>query len=270
LRYCTENFIENSYFEGTSTGPTAGHIIADIGSRYTHIKNNRINQGAGGHAIELFYLSEVVGNSITNPSGYAMSHGIYVLSQKNIISSNYVMGFTSTGIFVGDSYQVIAGNISESNSIYGIDSWGAYNTIIGNTLLNNGWNGISVGGTDNLVVDNRLVNSGTPSIHIDAASLRSAIKDNFGYNPQGYLANPYSADAGYLDDASKTQAYPSSNVNYTVAHSPKLVTIYGGTVTSISIDGTATGLKSGAFYLNPGQVLKVVWTGQPSSVVYRC
>jgi hypothetical protein len=30
----------------------------------------------------------------------------------------------------------------------------------------------------------------------------------------------------------------------------------------------STGLTSGAFYLKPGQVLNVVWTSQPSSVVY--
>lgn len=89
-----------------------------------------------------------------------------------------------------------------------------------------------------------------------------------GYNPVGPIATPYPAAAGNIDDVASAQAHPSNNTNYTVVSSPKFITIYGGVVTSISIDGTVTGLTEGSFYLRPKQVFNVVWTGQPSSVVY--
>jgi hypothetical protein len=93
-------------------------------------------------------------------------------------------------------------------------------------------------------------------------------KDNIGYNPKGNVATPYPVAAGYIRDTAAAQAFPTSATNYTISESPKLITIYGGTVTSISIDGVVCGLTSGAFRLEPRQVLNVVWTGQPSSVVY--
>lgn len=102
----------------------------------------------------------------------------------------------------------------------------------------------------------------------EAATGRVEKHCNGGYNPRGPIATPYPVAAGNIDDVAAAQAFPSSNTNYTVVGSPKLITIYGGTVTSISIDGTATGLTSGAFYLRPKQILNVVWTGQPSSIVY--
>jgi len=91
---------------------------------------------------------------------------------------------------------------------------------------------------------------------------------NGGYNPVGNVATPYPVAAGNLDDVAAAQAFPTSNVNYTVVGSPKLITIYGGTVTNIQVDGVVTGLTSGAFRLEPKQILKVVWTVQPSSLVY--
>ena len=110
--------------------------------------------------------------------------------------------------------------------------------------------------------------SGYTSVAINNHSPNTWIEGNQGYNPVGAIANPYSVGAGPLDDTAKVQAFPSSNTNYTVAASPKFIIIYGGTVTSISIDGVITGLTSGSFYLTPKQVLNVVWTVQPSSVVY--
>ena len=97
---------------------------------------------------------------------------------------------------------------------------------------------------------------------------QSRVSHIVGYNPVGNIANPYSVGAGYLLDVAGAQAFPTTHTNYTVGHSEKLVTIYGGTVTQILVDGVATGLTSGAFQLKVGQVLHVDWTGQPSSQVY--
>ena len=111
---------------------------------------------------------------------------------------------------------------------------------------------------------NKIVNAG--------AVLLIRIEDNPDYNPRGNVANPYTVAAGYLRDVAAAQAFPSSGVNYTVTESPKEITIYGGTITSVSIDGVATGQAGAATFaaysLRPGQILNVVWAVQPSSVVY--
>ena len=118
----------------------------------------------------------------------------------------------------------------------------------------------------NLICENTFRDGGGTVLTLLNNTTR--VFNNRGYNPKGVVANAYTVAAGNIQDNAGAQAFPTSNTNYTITHSPKFITIYGGTVTSISIDGTATGLTSGGFYLSPGQVLNVVWTGQPSSVVY--
>jgi len=120
-------------------------------------------------------------------------------------------------------------------------------------------------GDCNTFRDNDLRNNLTGSLSVVGGA--TVVKNNRGYSPLGVVVNPYRVAAGPLLDVAAVQAFPTSAVNYTVGHSPKLVTIYGGTVTSISVDGTVTGLTSGAFRLEAGQVFNVVWTVQPSSLV---
>lgn len=45
---------------------------------------------------------------------------------------------------------------------------------------------------------------------------------------------------------------------------PAVVYISGGTVSAIALSGTTTGLTSGTFYLNPGQVITITYTGTPT------
>ena len=47
---------------------------------------------------------------------------------------------------------------------------------------------------------------------------------------------------------------------------PVTVYVTGGTVTAIAVNGTATGLTSGAFRLGPGQTIKFTYTGTPAWV----
>lgn len=127
---------------------------------------------------------------------------------------------------------------------------------------------------DVIVAENILEDWGTIFIWIHASAVNIRIWNNIGYNPVGNVATPYSVGAGNLRDTAGAQAFPTSATNYTVVESPKLITIYGGTITSVSIGGVATGQAGAATFaayrLEPGQILNVVWTVQPSSVVYAC
>jgi len=192
----------------------------------------------------------------------AYNHGIYILD--------------STEIEIHDS---IIRNVSKhtNNTYAGIQINNSTYVKVHDNIIDGGPNGgenrmdygIEETGTSdyNDFYDNCILNAQTaPSIL--AIGVNTHIQSNRGYNPRGNIANPYPVAAGSLTDAAAAQAFPTNNTNYTIAHSPKLITIYGGTVTSILVDGVATGLTSGSFRLEPGQVLHVDWTGQPSSQVY--
>jgi len=118
----------------------------------------------------------------------------------------------------------------------------------------------------NIYDDNQILSYRIGAILLTGVHSRD--ESNRGYNPLGRIANPYPVAAGYIIDRAAAQAFPTTHVTYTIAHSPKLITIYGGTVTQILIDGVVCGLTSGSFQLNPGQTIHVDWTVQPSSEVY--
>jgi hypothetical protein len=100
-----------------------------------------------------------------------------------------------------------------------------------------------------------------------AQGIKTRIFSNRGYNPFGLITNPYTSNTGYINDSAANQAFPATTVVYTVSHSPKLITIYGGTVSEIKVDGVVTGLTTGAFSLQPGQTFKVTHSSNPSSAV---
>lgn len=184
-------------------------------------------------------------------------------SQKCIVSNNYIY---AAGRQTNNTYDAIL--LDDYNATHSIS-----NIITGNQIWSDQANlpryGINEATADqnyNIIKNNIVANAATTRIRPLGPNTR--LEDNDGYNPVGNIATPYPAGAGYLLDVAAAQAFPTSNTNYTVGQSPKFITIYGGTVTSISIDGVATGLTSGGFYLKVGQILNVVWTGQPSSQVY--
>lgn len=95
------------------------------------------------------------------------------------------------------------------------------------------------------------------------------IEDNEGYNDQlTAITNPFRAATGDLDNLAQAQAFPASTAVYTAKVSPKIVTITGGTVTVIKIDGiTLTGVIDGTFYLRIGQSIAVTHSVNPTATV---
>ena len=100
------------------------------------------------------------------------------------------------------------------------------------------------------------------------------IKDCDGYNPVGIITNPWTGagTSGGLYNVSATstpQAFPKSASVYTVRQTAKHISIFGGVVSQIQINGqTITGATSFDGVLAPGETIKVTHTSNPSGVVY--
>lgn len=252
----------------------------------------RVDNADGYHSYENIFVGCGSENNV---------NGFYILKtdgtahcRQHVISGCTTDDNDSNGMKVegGDGHSV-TGNTNYRNTFNGISVGTDDVTVTGNTCIDNGSVGILLNdATDVVVVGNRcysllqqdtgISEIGTSDYNVIAHNnvrgnetnsilplgTHTWVEGNLGYNPVGPVANPYTAGAGALIDSAEVQAHPATNTNYTIGQSPKFITIYDGVVTSISIDGTVTGLTSGSFYLSPGQVFNVVWTGQPSSVVY--
>lgn len=292
------NKIQNVLFDGNALAVEGIHCI-NVETRIIRNAILRCNYGiTTSNAANATYI---LNNFIEDNSLV----GLYLLSDTNWILNNQFRGNNNVGggdiIAHGVDYHIahnfswlsrrffasdgdISGLKSHDNHIYNaltdvynftqhlINSDIHDDTVDGNGVTPNFL--ITAGGktvTGVKVHDCNIANL-TGAVFVEGATGKVEKHSNFGYNPVGNVATPYSVVAGNLDDVAAAQAFPTSATNYTVVGSPKLISIYGGTITSVSIDGVATG-QSGAgsfcaYRLEPGQVLNVVWTGQPSSVIY--
>jgi parallel beta-helix repeat protein len=224
--------------------------------------------------------SAVIDNRLNNCGGVTFNTG----SNYVIFAGNILHDTRGTGIGCTDTtYCSFEDNIIENaswNYAWGVGimlaSGSLYNLVADNKIHHSGGSGpppgpaISVQANcdDNILQDNDLRWNNNLANVIELLTPLVTVIGNRGYNPHGNVATPYPAAAGNISDKAAAQAFPTTHTDYTIVHSPKLITIYGGTVTQILIDGVVCGLTSGAFRLEPGQVLHVDWTGQPSSVVY--
>jgi hypothetical protein len=62
-------------------------------------------------------------------------------------------------------------------------------------------------------------------------------------------------------------ANPVSGQIYAVGQSPKTISITGGSVTEIDIDGTSTGLSVGVFKLGIAETIAVTYSSLPTNTV---
>jgi len=217
------------------------------GAHFNHVCNvyavGSLFYSETANAVELVGRSDV--NSYIGNMFVGSVRGLYIRDSLGIIVHDCLFEADSTGIVIGSGGDASASFIGNQFE---------FNTTDVSTLAD-----------ANCLFEGNIFFA-TPVLSLTPGTSRWY--NNIGYNPKGNVATPYPVAAGYITDTAAAQAFPTSATNYTISDSPKLITIYGGTVTSISIDGVVCGLTSGAFRLEPRQVLNVVWTGQPSSVVY--
>lgn len=80
------------------------------------------------------------------------------------------------------------------------------------------------------------------------------------------VGNPGFNPVGPLTMGSLTSLAPTGTTYTNPWGLPVTVYVTGGTVTAIAVNGTTTGLTSGAFRLGPGQTIKFTYTGTPTWV----
>ena len=109
---------------------------------------------------------------------------------------------------------------------------------------------------DELIITENDTKEFSPTIGLENASdtiHHTRYTDNTPYNPRGLI--------------SPQPAMSANNNPFTNSyHVPCLVTVTGGTVTSIAINGTATGLTSGSFILSSGNTITIVYSVVPTWV----
>jgi len=267
------------------------NAIALLGDSKRNLLFNCEVDNTGWHGIELWgtppgaleypEYNDIYGCRVTNTTvtSFVLENNAYyntiIASYADTAANNqslYISFLSYENRVIGNRFQQVlrydsvlhGGIINDNILVGGIDVNDTDDIIITDNELEDN---IDLNATcDKIIIKDNNLRAGT--IVVAAGATRIRIEDNEGYNPKGNIPTPYPVAAGYLTDSAAAQAFPTSNTNYTITESPKFITIYGGTVTSISIDGVATGLTSGSFFLKTGQILNVVWTGQPSSQVY--
>lgn len=170
----------------------------------------------------------VIGGSITNGGGNAITIGTPYVS----IDGLEIDTFAGNGIVAAAGI----GNFSiKNNRIYHITS----TAIV-----------VSVGASNYYSISNNDVSHGNGGTIVDGGTgSNKNIKNNLGYNPVGNVA----------------PALPASTVAYTNAYGQDCqVTIYGGTVTAIGVNGTITGLTNGTFLVPAGETISITYSSAPA------
>lgn len=196
---------------------------------------------------------------------------------------NTLMNGTGTGIYISTSGNAgsISNNILSTTTGYVHAVWLAGSG--GDILIQN--NKIAFSGTSSVAIYNQGTNTGTNYDTIANNDLRlstvsitdqnqnyTKILNNVGYNPKGLISNPISGRGGsYIVDSGTASTWVSGTT-YTNSESPKILYIYGGTVSTIKVDGstiaTATTSTPVTVNLGYGDTFSVTFSSAPTIQVF--
>jgi hypothetical protein len=95
----------------------------------------------------------------------------------------------------------------------------------------------------------------------------ATVINNSGYNPVGLIPNPWRANGDLTNDDGGSSRPASAKV-YIVRQTPKTIIIAQGDVTDIAIDGTSTGVSTGAFKLGIGETIAITYSSAPTTTVW--
>jgi len=120
----------------------------------------------------------------------------------------------------------------------------------------------------------------TPKLYAGTASVVANPSQGGGYSLQAYVElaqtgslvrlrmyNPQLRRVGYSQAVLTAAAFaiPASTVAYTNAsQGNQQITVGGGTVTVIAVNGVTTGLTSGSFVLNPADTITLTYSAAPT------
>ena len=93
---------------------------------------------------------------------------------------------------------------------------------------------------------------------------------NFGYNPVGGIINPLPLNNSDLTNAvAAGVSTPESGATYTVRHTPKTISVAGGDVSQILINGVDAGSTGGTFKLGVGETIAISYgSSAPTTSIF--
>jgi hypothetical protein len=221
--------------------------------------------------------STTKGNYISISNNLCESGGIYSSADYSNIVGNTIISSNLSGIALGGvNYAEVVSNIIINSGQYGSTTWNDgitlrdspyrlnsnYCKIMNNLILDSqAITTIDVGineifGNNNTISGNSLFGSYSTS-PISKSGNNTIIENNIGYNPVGNFTAPSLPASGTA--LTNTYGYPC------------LMSVYGGTVSDIAIDGVSTGHTSGTFVLAPSESITITYddvTPDPPSWVW--
>jgi hypothetical protein len=251
------NATNTTYIQGdfTTVKDTLFYSGVTIGiyftSNYNSILGNNISATGGWGIYGVTTVgSTIQNNRVTDPQ--SGSGGILVsggASTNNLVSGNYVSSTTATG---------------RTGILIWSSGGAAGNRVIGNTIDNCGTginlNSVNVAGT--IVSNNQLISCINP---ITDSGVNTAIFNNTGYNPVGYITNPFSGNNHIFLDLGGDNATWSSTVTYANWESPKTLYISNGTVTAVVQNGQTIFLTTDCtLVLQPGDTFSIIFSSAPT------
>ncbi|MDD4521709.1 MAG: right-handed parallel beta-helix repeat-containing protein [Methanosarcina sp.] len=206
---------------------------------------------------------DITNASVTKNKIISAADGIYLtcaaynISNLTIEHNNVTVPAANRCIYL---YNTAAGSylnssISHNKCFGGLDSIDIQKTDIIDLIENHVYNAAEFGlllhsNCTNYTVDHNIFSNCATTIQNNAPSTGRRITDNIGYNPTGPLTAP---------------TLPASGTVYTnIFGYPCAVSISGGTITEIAINGVAIGQIAGEFIIPNNTTIKLTYTGTPS------
>lgn len=201
-------------------------------------------------------------NTITLPAlDTAHIHGIVIAGEFTSTAT------TSDGLVENNVIRGISTNNNCGNGIYlagQTNTKNIFNIIIQGNSVRNTTRGIILSETKNVTIsDNTLRSLSVLPISYDDKNINLTISGNVGYNPVGYLANPFTGSNTEMYNTG-SNATMTSDMTYTVCGSARTIYVSGGTVTAITVNGQATGLTSGTIVLQPMDTFSITFSSAPT------
>jgi parallel beta-helix repeat protein len=265
---CTNNLIENSRVVSSIN---AGIITwADS----TTVENTLVDRP---NDIGIYLLTSNYCTISANRIYYPVKQGIYInAGTGNLISNNHISnvpsgydGIAGAGACVNNL--IIGNNINctTASGRTGIAFWAGSNgatdnRISQNTICNTetGINLMTAGVSGAILTNNQLISCSTP---IADSGAGTAIYNNTGYNPVGYITNPFRGNNHILLDLGGDNATWSSAVTYTNWESLKTLYISSGTVTAVVQNGQTIFSTTGCtVVLQPGDTFSIIFSSPPT------
>ena len=276
-----DNLVVNSNANGMQVYGGSNYLIED------NIINGASDVGISISGISATQgISDVVceGNTILNvdlgvsPYGVNSGDGIITgdngIAGGNITVANNYIDVAYVGMWISETQGLIVsgntiiptqtGKWDVGIAIGESDDEPTESAIIKSNLISSASIGIYIYSTATSTVqflDNTITSIASGGAPIVTHSAPVIIEGNVGYNPVGPVSSPLSGST--IVDSGSSNVW-TSGTTYTNWESPKALSISGGTVTAIKVNGQALSPTTSTITLQPGDTFSITFSSTPT------